>query len=65
MGVPTVKRNKHQSAAESSPVRNDILRALLGSEYRDLRPKLERVELKVGEIVYLWIKERKQRALTA
>lgn len=50
--MATAKRSKPQSAAETSPVRNDILRALLGSEYRSLRPKLERVTLKVGEIVY-------------
>lgn len=38
--------------ASTSSIRNDILRALLGSEYRHLRPKLERVELKLGEIIY-------------
>jgi CRP-like cAMP-binding protein len=43
---------KRQKAKASSPVRNDILRALLNSEYRRLRPKLERVALKGGEIVY-------------
>lgn len=36
----------------SSSVRNDILRALLNSEYKRLRPKLERVELALDEIIY-------------
>lgn len=34
------------------PVRNDILRALFSSEYKHLSPKLERVNLKCGEIIY-------------
>jgi CRP-like cAMP-binding protein len=41
-----------QDAKASSPVRNDVLRALLNSEYKRLRPKLQRVALKLGEIVY-------------
>jgi len=36
----------------SSPIRNDILRALLNSEYKRLRSKLEHVELKLGAIIY-------------
>jgi hypothetical protein len=35
-----------------SAVKNDILRALLNSEYKHLRPMLERVGLKAGDIVY-------------
>ena len=34
------------------PVGNSILAALIASEYKDLLPKLERVALKRGEIVY-------------
>jgi CRP-like cAMP-binding protein len=44
------KRSRHSRAA--APVRNDILAALLNSEYKHLRPKLERVHLKLGEIIY-------------
>ena len=33
-------------------MRNDILRALLSSEYRHLSPMLEHVELKLGELIY-------------
>lgn len=35
-----------------SAVRNDILRALLGSEDKHLSPMLEHVDLKLGEIIY-------------
>src|SRR6267154_535490 len=35
-----------------SAVRNDILRALLDSEYEHLSPMLEHVDLKLGEIIY-------------
>lgn len=45
-------KTKKQPLAPSSPVRNDILRALLSSEYQHLRPTLERVELKLGELIY-------------
>lgn len=38
--------------APGSPVRNDILRALLSSEYKHLSPVLEQVELKLGELIY-------------
>lgn len=43
------RRSRHSRAAI---VRNDILAALLNSEYKHLRPKLERVHLKLGEIIY-------------
>jgi len=33
-------------------VKNDILRALLNSEYKHLSPKLERVDLQHGAIIY-------------
>ncbi len=39
-------------ASPRTPVGNSILAALLASEYRDLLPKLERVALKRGEVVY-------------
>jgi len=39
-------------ASPRTPVGNSILAALLASEYRHLLPKLERVALKRGEIVY-------------
>lgn len=48
----TVRGVKRQNAKASSAVRNDILRALLNSEYKRLRPKLEHVTLKVQEIIY-------------
>lgn len=35
-----------------SPVRNDILRALLASEYKQLSSRLDRVELMFGEVIY-------------
>ena len=39
-------------ASSRTPVGNSILAALLASDYRDLLPKLERVALKRGEVVY-------------
>jgi CRP-like cAMP-binding protein len=47
-----MKTTKRQRSEASSPIRNDLLRALLSSEYRHLRPKLEHVELNPGEIIY-------------
>lgn len=38
--------------ADAAPVRNDILAALLNSEYRNIGPKLQRVELERGEVIY-------------
>jgi len=35
-----------------SSIRNDILRALLKSEYKDLSNQLEKIELKAGELIY-------------
>jgi hypothetical protein len=45
-------RRNARPAATDLAIRNDILRALLSSEYRHLRPKLEQVDLKVGDVVY-------------
>jgi CRP-like cAMP-binding protein len=47
-----MKPTKDKPSAKSSPVRNDLLRALLASEYKHLSAKLERVTLKVGEVLY-------------
>ena len=47
-----MKTKKRPPAASDLPVRNAILRALLNSEYKHLSPKLEPVELKLGEIIY-------------
>lgn len=47
-----MKTRKRRHSGVDLAVRNDILRALLNSEYRHLRPKLEQVDLRLGEIVY-------------
>ncbi len=47
-----MKPSKLKSARASSPVRNDILRALLTAEYKHLSSKFEKVELKCGEMIY-------------
>jgi len=47
-----MKASKSKPARASSPVRNDILRALLASEYKHLSSKFEKVELKFGQIIY-------------
>ncbi len=47
-----MRTKKRQPSGTEVPVRNDILRALLNSEYEHLRPKLERVDLNLGEIIY-------------
>lgn len=44
--------HKRQPRGTGLPVRNDILRALLNSEYRHLSPMLERVDLKRERIIY-------------
>jgi CRP-like cAMP-binding protein len=47
-----MRTKKHRPAGTDFPDRNDILRALLNSEYKHLRPMLEQVELKLGDIIY-------------
>jgi CRP-like cAMP-binding protein len=47
-----MKRKKRQPSGSDSSVRNDLLSALLNSEYKHLSPKLEQVDLKIGEIIY-------------
>jgi hypothetical protein len=43
---------KRQPSGTDFHVRNDILHALLNSEYKHLSPKLEQVALQRGEIIY-------------
>jgi hypothetical protein len=43
---------KRRPSATDLAIRNDILRALLSSEYRHLLPKLEQVDLRFGDVVY-------------
>jgi len=45
-------KKKRQPSGTGKAVRNDILHALLNSEYQHLSPKLEPVHLKRGEIIY-------------
>jgi CRP-like cAMP-binding protein len=45
-------KKKRQPSGTGLPVRNDILHALLTSEYQHLSPRLEQVHLKRGEIIY-------------
>src|SRR5687768_1812242 len=52
MATRTTKTPKRSRSAQVSAIRNDILRALLNSEYKHLRPRLERVDLAAGEVVY-------------
>jgi CRP-like cAMP-binding protein len=47
-----VRKKKGQPSPSDSPIRNDLLRALLNSEYQHLSSKLEHVKLKLGEIIY-------------
>src|SRR3984893_10878071 len=47
-----MKTKKPQPSGKDLPVRNDLLRALLNSEYKHLSPKLQQVDLKLGEIIY-------------
>ena len=47
-----MKTTKRRVSEAKSPSRNDLLCALLNSEYKHLSPKLEPVDLKLGEIIY-------------
>jgi CRP-like cAMP-binding protein len=47
-----VKTKKRQPSGADFPVRNAILSALLNADYEHLSRKLERVDLKHGEIIY-------------
>lgn len=47
-----MKRKKRRPSGTNLPVRNDILRALLNAEYKQLSPMLEQVDLKLGEMIY-------------
>jgi CRP-like cAMP-binding protein len=46
------KMKKRERSGTDLRIRNDILRALLNSEYKHLSPMLERVDLKFGETIY-------------
>ena len=52
MAPRTPKRRRRRTAAGDIAVGNSILAALLASEYRHLLPRLERVQLKRGQVVY-------------
>jgi len=47
-----MKTKKRQPSAKEFPVKNDILRALLNTEYKHLSPQLEAVRLERGKIIY-------------
>ena len=47
-----MKAKSRRPAATDLTIRNDILRALLSSEYQHLRPRLEQVDLEFGDVVY-------------
>ncbi len=47
-----MKEKKRQPLGTEPPVGNDLLRALLNSEYKHLSPKLEKVDLTLGETIY-------------
>jgi CRP-like cAMP-binding protein len=47
-----MKTKKRRPSATDLAIRNDILRALLSSEYRHLLPKLEPVDLRFDDVVY-------------
>jgi hypothetical protein len=46
-----MKPKKYQRSGTYLAIKNDILRALLNSEYRHLSPILEQVDLKLGQII--------------
>jgi len=52
IAIRSQPRRKTQPSGTDFAIRNDILRALLNSEYKHLDPKLEQVDLKLGEIIY-------------
>ena len=47
-----MKKKKRQTSGTDFSVRNDLLHALLSSEYKHLSPKLQQVDLSLGEIIY-------------
>jgi CRP-like cAMP-binding protein len=47
-----MKKTKRQTSGTDFSVENDLLRALLNSEYKHLSPKLQQVDLTFGEIIY-------------
>jgi CRP-like cAMP-binding protein len=51
-GTPEMKTKKRQPFGADFHVKNDILHALLNSEFKHLSPKLEQVDLQRGEVIY-------------
>lgn len=47
-----MKSKQRRPSVADLAIRNDILRALLSSEYQHLRPKLQQVDLGVGDVLY-------------
>jgi CRP-like cAMP-binding protein len=47
-----MKKKKRQTSRTDLSGRNDLLHALLSSEYKHLSPKLQQVDLELGEIIY-------------
>lgn len=47
-----MRAKKRRPSATDLAIRNDILRTLLNSEYQQLRPKLEQVDLRFGDVLY-------------
>ena len=47
-----MKKKTRRPSGSDLPISNDLLRALLNSEYQHLSSKLEQVDLKLGEIIY-------------
>jgi CRP-like cAMP-binding protein len=45
-------KSKRKALRTAAPIKNDILHALLNSEYKHVHRKLEQVDLKRGEIIY-------------
>jgi CRP-like cAMP-binding protein len=52
MAMARNARHSGQPAPAGTPLGNDLLAALLASQYRHLAPKLEHVTLKRGEVIY-------------
>jgi CRP-like cAMP-binding protein len=48
----STRKRKRSRSRQVSSIRNDVLRALLNSEYKHLRPRLQRVDLEAGDIIY-------------
>jgi len=47
-----IKKEKRPASGKDFTARNDLLNALLNSEYKHLSPRLQSVDLELGEIIY-------------